>query len=91
MLLYFLDSSLIFGHSKCQYVVSLSSTEVKYRAMADIVSKLRWLRDFLRDIDVSVSTPIPIHRDNKSAIVITSNPVFHDHTNHIEVNRYITL
>jgi len=91
MLLYFLGSSLIFGHSKCQDVVSLSSTEVKYRAMADIVLKLRWLRDFLSDIDVSVSIPIPMHCDNKSAIVIASNPIFHDHTNHIEVNSHITL
>src|SRR3954467_714690 len=49
-----------------------------------------WLCEFLSDIGISIKTPIPMHYDNKSAIAIASNPVFHNHTKHIDVDCPIT-
>ncbi|RVW21645.1 Copia protein [Vitis vinifera] len=34
----------------------------------------------------SETDPIPLHVDNTSAIQITANPVYHEHTKHIEVD-----
>jgi len=76
--------------SKHQNVVSHSSTEAEYRAMVDIPLALRWLCDHHCDMGVSVSAPIPMHCDNKSAIAITSDHVFHDCTKYIEVDCHIT-
>ena len=66
------------------------STETEYRAMADTALELRQLHNLLRDMYVSVIISIPIYCDNKSAIAIASNPVFHDRTEHIEVDCHIT-
>ena len=58
-------------------MVSRSSTEAEYRAMDDTTLELRWIQALLRDMQVDVPTPIPMYCDNKSAIAIASNPVFH--------------
>ena len=50
----FLGSSLISWHSKRQDVMSRSSTEAEYHAMADTTVELWWLRDLLCDMGVSV-------------------------------------
>ena len=58
--------------------------------MADTSLDLRWLRDRLCDMCVSMVTHIPMHCDNKSVIANASNPVFHDRIKHIEVDCHIT-
>ena len=70
--------------------MSRSNTEAKNCAMADTTLELRWLRDILCDMGVSVVVPGPMYCDNKGAIAIASNPIFHDRTKHIDVNCHIT-
>ena len=86
----FLGSSLISCHSKRQDVMSRSSTEAKYHAMADTTVELWWLRDLLCDMGVSMVDHVLMHCDNKSVIAIASKPVFHNHTKHIEIDCHIT-
>src|SRR4051812_43157424 len=62
----FLGTSLISWRSKKQEVVSGSSTEAEYLAMANSILEIHWLRDFLSDIGIFVETPIPMYCDNKS-------------------------
>ena len=40
----------------------------------------------LLDMKVTVSKPVPIDCDNKSAINISKNPIMHSHTKHIDVH-----
>ncbi|KAL5551684.1 hypothetical protein UlMin_001860 [Ulmus minor] len=61
----FLGDSLISWKSKKQMVVSQSSTEVEYRAIASTTKEIVWL---LVDMSVSLSHPTPMYCDNKSAI-----------------------
>ena len=86
----FLGDSLISWKSKKQQVVSRSSTEAEYRAMASTTSEIVWLRWLLADLGVCLSSPTPMYCDNKSAIQIAHNTVFHERTKHIEIDCHFT-
>ncbi|CAL2273919.1 unnamed protein product [Prunus armeniaca] len=82
----FLGDSLISWKSKKQSVVSRSSAEAEYRAMASTAAEIVWLRWLLQDMGVSLSMPTLMYCDNKSAIQIAHNSVFHERTKHIELD-----
>ncbi|RVW89893.1 Retrovirus-related Pol polyprotein from transposon TNT 1-94 [Vitis vinifera] len=82
----FLGDALISWKSKKQDRVSKSSTESEYRAMSLACSEIIWLRGLLAELDFSETDPTPLHADNTSAIQITTNPVYHERTKHIEVD-----
>ncbi|GJZ92376.1 retrovirus-related pol polyprotein from transposon TNT 1-94 [Tanacetum coccineum] len=82
----FLGSSLISWQSKKQGVVSRSSTEAEYRALADNSCEISWLTCLLKDLQVQVPTPVPILCDNASTIALASNPIHHARTKHIEID-----
>ena len=86
----FLGDSLISWKSKKQDVVSRSSTEAEYRAMAVTTCEIIWLRWLLADMGVHISMPTPLHCDNKSAVQIAKNSVFHERTKHIEIDCHFT-
>lgn len=72
--------------SKKQLSVSLSSAEAEYRSMRRVVAELTWLNRFLLDLGNPPDLPIPVHSDSQSAIHIARNPVFHEHTKHVELD-----
>ena len=82
----FLGDNLISWRSKKQNVVSRSSAESEYRAMAQTAAELMWVRTVLHDLQVKVSSPMTMMCDNKAATYIANNPVFHERTKHIEVD-----
>ncbi|KAL4028792.1 hypothetical protein IC575_012003 [Cucumis melo] len=81
---FYLGDTLISWRSKKQSVVSRSSTESEYRALADATSELIWLRWLLTDMGAPQTSPTILHCDNYSAIQIAHNDVFHERTKHIE-------
>lgn len=81
-----LGSSLIAWHSKKQSVVSRSTAEALYRALATVTCELIWLVALLKDFHFSVPQPITVFCDNLAAIDIASNPVHHSKTKHIELD-----
>uniref|UniRef100_A0A2N9HLJ3 Integrase catalytic domain-containing protein n=1 Tax=Fagus sylvatica TaxID=28930 RepID=A0A2N9HLJ3_FAGSY len=83
---FLLGDSLISWRNKKQSVVARSSTEAEYRALADTTAELLWLRWLLQDLGIDCSTAVPIHCDNRSAIQIAHNDVFHERTKHIEID-----
>ena len=86
----FLGDSLISWKSKKQSIVSQSSTEAEYRAMASTTKEIVWLRWLLTDMGVSFSHPTPMYCDNQSSIQIAHNSVFHERTKHIEIDCHLT-
>ncbi|GAV84974.1 LOW QUALITY PROTEIN: hypothetical protein CFOL_v3_28414, partial [Cephalotus follicularis] len=82
----FLGENLVSWKSKKQSVVSRSSAEAEYRAMANVTGELQWIHMLLAEIGFSVTKPSTLHCDNQSAMHITSNSVFHERTKHIEVD-----
>lgn len=84
-----LGNSLSSWKCKTQSTASRSSAEAEYRAMADTCCELTWLLALFRELQVTISSPIPFYCDNKSAIHTVNNPVFHERTKHIEIDCHI--
>lgn len=81
----FLGNNLISWSSKKQYIVSRSSAEFEYRALALTTSEVLWLTHLLHKLKVLLShTPILLC-DNQIAEALASNPKFHYCTKHIEL------
>ena len=74
--------------SKKQSVVARSSAEAEFRSMAHGVCELLWLRTMLDELGYPVREPMKLYCDNKAAISIAHNPVQHDRTKHVEVDRH---
>jgi hypothetical protein len=69
-------------------MVARSTAEAEYRAMAHCVSEGLWLRRLLLELGLFEDKPIMLYCDNKAAINIANNPIQHDITKHVEIDRY---
>ncbi|KAL0413726.1 UNVERIFIED_CONTAM: Retrovirus-related Pol polyprotein from transposon RE1 [Sesamum radiatum] len=85
----FLDDSLVSRKTKKHATVSRSSAEAEYRSMGSTVCELLWLSYILGEFDVPVLSPIPFCCDNKAAIHITENSVFHERTKHLDIDCHL--
>ncbi|CAM8899443.1 unnamed protein product [Rhodiola kirilowii] len=81
-----LGTSLISWKTKKQAVVSRSSAESEYRALAGACGEALWLARLLADLGVPLSTPIYTYCDNQAALHLARNPVFHERTKHVEID-----
>ncbi|GJU34419.1 putative RNA-directed DNA polymerase [Tanacetum coccineum] len=82
----YLGSNLISWTARKQRMVSRSSTEAEYKALADTVAELTWLQALLYELGIrSSSTPI-LWCDNLGATYLSANPIFRAHTKHVEIN-----
>ena len=78
--------SLISWSSKRQTTVSRSSAEAEYRAVAHAVAECCWLRQLLQELHRPLRSATLVYCDNVSAIYMSSNPVQHRRTKHIEID-----
>lgn len=84
----FVGGNLVTWRSKKQKVVALSSAEAEFRGMAKGLCELLWLRRLLTEIGFPPPTEMNLFCDNRAAIDISHNPVQHDRTKHVEVDRH---
>ena len=84
----FIGGNLVTWKSKKQKVVALSSAEAEFRGMAKGLCELLWLKRLLAEIGFAPKSEMNLFCDNKAAIDISHNPVQHDRTKHVEVDRH---
>ncbi|XP_057749111.1 retrovirus-related Pol polyprotein from transposon RE1 isoform X1 [Arachis stenosperma] len=84
----FVGGNLVSWRSKKQSVVARSSAEAEFRAVAHGICEALWVEKILQELKVSISPPMRLYCDNKSAISISHNPVLHDRTKHVEVDKH---
>ena len=69
-------------------MVARYSVELEFRAIAQGLCELLWLKIILDDLRIKWDGPMKLYCDNKSAINIAHNPIQHDRTKHIEIDRH---
>ena len=84
----FVGGNLVTWRSKKQKVVALSSAEAEFRGIKSGLTEILWLRKLMTELDLRPALPCRLFCDNKAAISISENPVQHDRTKHVEVDRH---
>ena len=69
-------------------MVARYSVELEFRAIAQGLCKLLWLNIILDDLRIKWGGPMKLYCDNKSTMNIAHNPIQHDKTKHIEIDKH---
>jgi hypothetical protein len=56
--------------------------------MTHVVCELLWIQRVLTELGIHYTDPMTLHCDNKVVISIAHNPVQHDRTKHVEIDRH---
>jgi hypothetical protein len=82
----FFRPNLISWSAHKQPTVSRSSTEVEYKALANGAAEAAWIESLMKELHVVQSRTLLLYCDNLGATYLSSNPLFHGRTKHVEVD-----
>jgi hypothetical protein len=82
----FLGGNLVSWAAKRQPIVSRSSAEAEYRAVANGMAEATWMRQLLHELYSPLQRATLVYCDNISAIYLSTNPVQHQRTKHVEID-----
>ncbi|KAK1378833.1 putative Cysteine-rich RLK (RECEPTOR-like protein kinase) 8 [Heracleum sosnowskyi] len=74
----FVGGNMVSWKNKKQNVVSRSSAESEYMAIAQSVCGIMWIHQLLKEVGIKASMPATLWCDNQA--------VFHERTKHIEID-----
>ncbi|KAL8149358.1 hypothetical protein AgCh_006394 [Apium graveolens] len=83
---FLLGGTAISWRSKKQSLTSKSTCEAEYRALSDASCEVIWLKSLLTELRVRIPKSIALYCDNKAALDLAANPVYHARTKHIELD-----
>ncbi|KAG6526600.1 hypothetical protein ZIOFF_016592 [Zingiber officinale] len=81
---FYFNESLVSWNSQRQKTVALSSCEAEFMAATTAACHALWLRSLASELTGVKSKPVTLFVDNKSAIALMKNPVFHGRSKHID-------
>jgi len=84
----FLGGNLVSWRSKKQNVVARSTAEAEFRSMASGLCEVMWLKIILTELQLYDRTPPQLYCDNQATINMVNNPVHHDRTKHVGIDRH---
>ncbi|GJX61520.1 ribonuclease H-like domain-containing protein [Tanacetum coccineum] len=82
----FLGDNLLSWSAKRQVTLSRYSAEAEYRRVVNVVAETAWIRNLLRELHTPLFTATLVYCDNVSAVYLSTNPVQHQRTKHIEID-----
>jgi hypothetical protein len=71
--------------TKCQQIISLSTTESEYVAAAHAAKEVLWLRSLIQQLFDEKLSPTTMFSDNQSAITLAKDHQYHVRTKHIDI------
>lgn len=86
--IFLLHGGPVAWSSRRQSCVALSTTEAEFVASSEATREGVWLGRLMGDITPGWKGPIRIMCDNKSAVDLIKNPVYHQRSKHIDVRYY---
>nr|GEV24154.1 ribonuclease H-like domain-containing protein [Tanacetum cinerariifolium] len=87
--LLFFSNFLVSWKSKKQKTLATSSTKAEYRTMASVTCEVIWMHKILKDLKIKNPLPVKVFCDNRVAIKIAANHVFHERTKHLEIDLHL--
>jgi hypothetical protein len=82
----FHSSNLINWSCKQQQTVARSNTESEYKSLSNTATELHWIQSILHDLRFPLPTSPKLWCDNIGATYLSSNPIFHARTKHVEID-----
>jgi hypothetical protein len=82
----FLGPNLIKWCARKQAIMSRSSTEAKYKTLANAMTEVIWVQSVLAELGINLPRSPCLWCDNLGATYMTANPRFHGCTKHIEID-----
>jgi hypothetical protein len=82
----FLGDNLVSWSTKRQTIVSRSNVEPEYRAVANGVAEVTWLRQLLHEFQTPPSQCTLIYYNNISVVYLSINSVQHQRTKHVKID-----
>jgi len=84
VILVFLNDNVVTWTSQKQRVLSLSSCEAEYIAATLVACQGVWLSRLISDLSGDRVQKFRLLMDNKSALELSKNPVYHERSKHID-------
>ena len=80
--------NLVTWRSKMQNVVALSSAEAEFREIAEGIIVILWLKKILWGLKFPPKEACKLFYDRQASINISGNPVQHERTKHVEIDKH---
>ncbi|GKA18529.1 putative RNA-directed DNA polymerase [Tanacetum coccineum] len=87
-MIFYLGRNAITWQSQKQKTVALSSCEAEFMAATSVACQAIWLANLVKELTGQQVEPTTLFVDNKSAIALMKNPVFHGRSKHINIRFY---
>lgn len=84
-MVFYLNEILVTWVSEKQRCVALSTCEVEFMADTAAACQAIWLRNLLGQVTGNYVGPVVLYIDNKSAIDLAKNPIFHGRSKYIDI------